>query len=40
VPPVGLQSVCNVGSIGFLVQERFDDHSLIMLHPRHTLDGF
>jgi hypothetical protein len=35
-----LPSVCNVASIDFLVQEKFDDHSLIKLHPKRTSNGF
>jgi hypothetical protein len=35
-----LQSVCNVVSIGSLFQEKFDDHPLIVLHPKRTLSRF
>jgi hypothetical protein len=35
-----LQSACKVVSIDSLVQEKCDDYSLIILHQKHTLDGF
>jgi hypothetical protein len=35
-----LQFVCNVASIDSLVQETFDDHSLIMLDAKIILNGF
>jgi hypothetical protein len=34
-----LKSVCNVASIGSLVPEKFDHHSLIMVHPKSTFNG-
>jgi hypothetical protein len=37
---VCLQSVCNVTSIGSLVPEEFDDHSLLILHPKRTFNEF
>jgi hypothetical protein len=40
VPAVCLQSICNITSIGSLVQENFDDHFLIIFYPKPTLDGF
>jgi hypothetical protein len=40
VPQVWLQSLCNVTSIGSLVPEKFDDYSLIMLHPKRAFNGF
>jgi hypothetical protein len=35
-----LQSVCNVTSIGSLIQEKFDSHFLTILYPERTLNGF
>jgi hypothetical protein len=35
-----LQSGCNLADIGSLVLEKFDDHSLIMVHPKRTFNGF
>jgi hypothetical protein len=35
-----LQFVCIIKSIGSLVQEKFNDHSLIMLHPKCRVNGF
>jgi hypothetical protein len=35
-----LQSGCNLVGIGSLFPEKFDDHSLIMVHPKRTFNGF
>jgi hypothetical protein len=35
-----LESVCNIASIGSLVPETFDDHSLMILHLKCTLNRF
>jgi hypothetical protein len=35
-----LQSGCNLAGVGSLIPETFDDHSLIMVHHKHTFNGF
>jgi hypothetical protein len=37
---VYLQYVCHVASIGLLVQQKSDDHSLIALHPKSIWKRF
>jgi hypothetical protein len=34
------QSLCDMASIGFLVEEKPDDHSLSIFHPNSDLDVF
>jgi hypothetical protein len=35
-----LQSDCNLAGIIALVPEKFDDHSLIILHPKRIVNEF
>jgi hypothetical protein len=37
---LSLQSGCNLPDIGFLIPEKVDDHSLIILDPKRTGHGF
>jgi hypothetical protein len=34
-----LESVCNLARIRSIVPEKFDDHCLIIFHPKRTVNG-